>query len=86
MDTSERLTWPQLRERYPDQWVVLVDHDWHEHDLTRYNTAQVLARGVSRGEAVANAEPALGAYQSYGCRYTGTIRSPMFQLKQFVLE
>jgi predicted transposase YdaD len=27
MDTGERLTWPQVRERYPDQWVVLVDHD-----------------------------------------------------------
>jgi hypothetical protein len=40
MDSSERLTWQQIRERYPDQWVVLVDHDWQEHDLTRYNTAR----------------------------------------------
>lgn len=69
MDTSERLTWPQIRDRYTDQWVVLVDHDWQEHDLTRYNTARVLAQGASRAEAVARARPALDAYQSYGCRY-----------------
>ena len=84
MDTSERLAWQQIRERYPDQWVVLVDHDWY--DVTRYNTARVLACGASRAEAVARAQPALKAYDGYGCRYTGTIRGPMFQLKQFVIE
>jgi hypothetical protein len=86
METGERLAWQQIRERYPDQWVVLVDHDWQEHDITRYNTARVLACGASRAEAVARAQPALDAYHGYGCRYTGTIRGPMFQLKQFVLE
>ena len=84
MDTCERLTWQQIRERYPDQWVVLVDHDWH--DVTRYNTARALACGASRAEAVARAQPALDAYDGYGCRYTGTIRGPMFQLKQFMLD
>ncbi len=86
MDTSERLTWPQIRERYPDQWVVLVDHDWYEHVPARYDTARVLACGVSRAEATARAQPALDSYEGYGCRYTGTIRGPMFQLKQFELE
>ena len=86
MDISERLTWQQIRERHPGQWVVLVDHDWQEDDLTRYNTARVLACGALRAEAVARARPALDAYRCYGCRYTGTIRGPMFQLKQFVLE
>jgi hypothetical protein len=68
MDISERLTWQQIRERYPDQWVVLVEHDWDEHDLSRYTTARVLACGASRAE-VARARPALDAYDCYGCRY-----------------
>jgi hypothetical protein len=85
MDTSERLTWQQMRERYPDQWVVLVDNDWDE-DLTSYNTARILGCGASRAEAIANARPALDSYDGYGCRYTGTIRGPMFQLKQFMLD
>jgi hypothetical protein len=86
MDISERLTWKQIRERYPDRWVVLVEHDWDEHDLSRYNTARALACGGSRAEAIAHARPALDTYDCYGCRYTGTIRGPMFQLKQFLLE
>jgi hypothetical protein len=86
MDTSERLDWQQIRERYPDQWVVLVEHDWDEHDCTRYNTARSLGCGASRAEAISHARPALDAYRSWGCRYTGTIRGPMFQLKQFILE
>jgi hypothetical protein len=86
MDTTPRLTWQQIRERYPDQWVILVDHDWQEHDLSRYNTARVLACGPTRADAVAHGRPTLDAYRSYGCRYTGTIRSPMFRLKQLVLD
>ena len=42
--------------------------------------------GGSRAEAIAHAQPALDAYDCYGCRYTGTIRGPMFQLKQFKLD
>lgn len=86
MTASERLTWPQIRERYPDQWVVMVEHDWDEHNLASYTTARVLAQGASRAEAIARAEPELDTYESCGCRYTGTIRGPMFQLKQFTLE
>ena len=86
MQISERLTWPQIRERYPDQWVVLVEHDWDEVNLSSYNTARALGCGASRAEAIAHARPALDAYDGYGCRYTGTIHGPMFQLKQFLLE
>ena len=86
MEITERLTWPEIRERYPDQWVVLVEHDWDEHDLASYNTARILGCGTSRADAVARAQPALAAYKGFGCRYTGTIRGPMFQLKQFKLD
>jgi len=86
MEITERLTWPEIRERFPDQWVVLVEHDWDEHDLASYNTARILGCGTSRADAVARARPALDAYNCYGCRYTGTIRGPMFQFKQFKLD
>jgi biotin carboxylase len=86
MDISERLTFQQIRERYPNQWVVLVEHDWDEVNLSSYTTARVFACGGSRAEAIARARPALDAYQCYGCRYTGTIHSPLAQLKQFELE
>jgi hypothetical protein len=25
---EENLTWEQIKERYPDEWVELVDYDW----------------------------------------------------------
>ena len=86
MNTGERLTWPQIRDLYPDQWVVLIDHDWDETKVASYASARVVAQGPSRAAAVANAQPALDAHRSWGCRYTGTIRGPMFQLKQFMLD
>ena len=81
MEISERLTWQQIRERYPDQWVVLVEHDWDEVNLSRYDTARALGCGASRAEAIEHAQPALGVYDGYGCRYTGTIRGPLFYLE-----
>lgn len=36
MADSARLTWEQIRERYPDRWVVMADHDLQEHDPTAY--------------------------------------------------
>ncbi len=86
MDSRERLTWQQIRERYPDQWVVMADHDLEEHDPIAWKTACVLAHGATRGEAVGRAREALNDYQFYGCRYTGTIRGPLSQLRQLELE
>jgi hypothetical protein len=86
MEITERLTWPQIRERYLDQWVVLVEHDWQDDDICRYHTARILGCGGSRAEAIADAQPALAGYEGYGCRYTGTIRGPMFRLKQLLLD
>lgn len=83
---SERLTWSQIRARYPDQWVVMVDHDWDEPDRTGYNTARVLAVGATRAEAMERGRSALEPYPGYGCRYTGTIRGPLFHLKHFEIE
>lgn len=86
MDNGERLTWQQIRERYPDRWVVMADHDVDEREPVSWTTARVLAQGATRGEAVGRAREALNGYQFYGCRYTGTIRGPLSQLRQLELE
>ncbi len=86
MVNLERLTWPQIREQYPDRWVVMADHDLDEGDPGLWKTARVLAQGATRGEAVGRAREALNEYQFYGCRYTGTIHGPLSQLKQLELQ
>ena len=36
---GERLTMEEIERRYPDEWVALVDDDFHENNM-------VLSRGV----------------------------------------
>ena len=78
MITDERLTWKQICERYPEQFVVLVDHDRLPHDAAGFKTARVLAIGSSRAEAKQRARPALDSIYSWGCHFTGPVRGPRF--------
>lgn len=78
MTTDGRLTWEQICERYPEQWVLLVDHERLPHDVTGFKTARVLAVGSSRAEAKERARPQLEAYYRWGCHFTGPVRGPRF--------
>jgi hypothetical protein len=72
---GERLTWDEIRERYPDCWVVMVDHDWQAQNITELKTARVLATGATRAEAKAHARPMLDTYRAWGCHFTGEPRA-----------
>ncbi len=59
---SERLTWEEIQEKYPDQWVGLVDVKYIEDDgisvesaVIKYidKTKNELTRMAIRGEIVA---------------------------------
>ncbi len=28
MANIEKLSWDEIKRRYPDEWVALIDHDW----------------------------------------------------------
>ena len=77
MITGERLTWKQIREQYPHQWVVLIDHERLAHDLAGFKTARVLAVGNSRAEATERARPELDFIREWGCHFTGPLRGPL---------
>jgi hypothetical protein len=78
MTTDERLTWEQICERYPEQWVLLVDHERLPHDVAGFKSARVLAVGRSRAEAKERARPQLESYYRWGCHFTGPVRGPRF--------
>ena len=78
MTTDQRLTWQQICERSPEQFVVLVDHDQLPHDAAGFKTARVLAVGDSRAEAKQRARPQLDSIYEWGCHFTGPIRGPRF--------
>jgi hypothetical protein len=82
---SEPLTWEQICERYPDQWVVLVEMDRSDGDHNaRFRSARVAGAGKTRREPLDQARPLRSAYQSFGHYYTGHIRAPV--IRQLIPE
>ena len=81
---SEALTWAQICERYPDQWVVLVDVDWTEQDediLTfDFRSARVASHGPTRRETLMQARPLRPRYPEMAHRFTGQLRTPLYGL------
>ncbi|HWO17869.1 MAG TPA: hypothetical protein VNO30_03810 [Kofleriaceae bacterium] len=71
---SEPMTWEQICERYPDQWVVLVEINRPAEDHNaRFRTARVAGIGKTRREAFAQAQPFDRGYHSCANRFTGPI-------------
>ncbi|HEX3764497.1 MAG TPA: hypothetical protein VHW23_37635 [Kofleriaceae bacterium] len=78
---SERLTWKEICERYPDEWAVLVEMDWGDDDDDDIDfesgTAIVLGHFKSRKEASPFIKAAFQHYNDIGSFWTGEIRAPM---------
>jgi hypothetical protein len=71
---SEPLTWEQICERYPDQWVVLVEFDRPDEDHnTRFRTARIAGVGKTRREAFEQGRPFERGYECCANRFTGPI-------------
>lgn len=77
---SEPLTWEQIRERYPDQWVVLVEMDWLHDKGFEFRTARVAAHGKTRGEPLEQARPLRSRYTSFCNFFTGTLEGSLLRL------
>lgn len=74
---SEPLTWKEVCERYPDQWVVLVElvREGAAHDSV-LRTARVAGAGKSRREPLEQSRPLRSRYPSFAHYFTGpTVRS-----------
>lgn len=78
---SEPITWAQICERYPDQWVVLVEVDWVEKDednLTfEFHSARVATHGPTRREPLMQARPLRSRYPEMAHYFTGQVRTPL---------
>jgi hypothetical protein len=69
---TEVLTWKQICERYPDQWVALVEMDWDD-ETDEFTVARVAGHGTTR-QAPFDQMRATGlAYETVGHFYTGRI-------------
>lgn len=74
---SEPLSWDEIRRRYPDEWVALVEMDWIE-DTDEFRTARVAGHGPRRKDPLAQARPLHGQYDEIGHYYTGRASGPWY--------
>lgn len=47
---GKRLTWKQIQEKYPDQWVGLKDVEYEPHNDASIKSAVILYTDKSKGE------------------------------------
>lgn len=71
---TELLTWQQICERYPEQWVALVEMDWNE-ETDEFTTARVAGHGATRAAPYAQMRCAGLRYEQVGHFYTGRVRA-----------
>jgi hypothetical protein len=77
---SEPLTWGEIRERYPDQWVCLVEMARiEEHDF-EFRTARVVGHGKTPREPLDQARPLRERYTEIGHYYTGRLVGPSLRI------
>jgi hypothetical protein len=71
---SEPLTWEQICDRYPHQWVVLVEMVRETADYnSKLRTARVAGAGKTRREPLVQSRPLRSGYSSFGHFFTGPI-------------
>ena len=68
-------SWKEMCERYPDQWVVLVETDWLTRSSLDFRSARVVGHGT-RAEADDVADVAIQQYGGIGVFFTGRIKAP----------
>ncbi|HEX3766621.1 MAG TPA: hypothetical protein VHW23_48335 [Kofleriaceae bacterium] len=67
---SEPLTWEQICERYPDQWVCLVEMDKINDTDFDFRTARVVGHGKTRRDPLDQARPLCEQYELIGHYFT----------------
>ena len=67
---SEPMTWSEICERFPEQWIALVALDWIDDHDEPFRTALIAGCG-SRREALAQARPLRKLFDQLGPFFTG---------------
>jgi hypothetical protein len=80
---SEPMSWGEIRERFPDQWIALVALDWSDDRDEPFYTALVAGHGTHR-EALDQAKPLLKLFSPLGPFFTGDPVSAVPELPPIV--
>ena len=75
----ERLTWDEICERYPDQFVCLVDIARVERRSPEIEAAQVVGHGPTHDSAFAPIRDHAERYPRFAVRFTGMCNEPLIR-------
>lgn len=67
---SEPLAWDEICDRYPDEWVCLVEIDEINETDFEFRTARVVGHGKTRAAPYNQARPYLEQYKDFGHYHT----------------
>ncbi len=74
---SEPMTWADICEQYPDQWVCLVEIDRPRRNDIAFRTARVIGHGATRRDPWQQARLWWDRYKEIGHFFTGRIVAPV---------
>lgn len=77
---SDPLTWEQICERYPDEWVCLVEIDRIVDNNFAFRTARVVGHGKHPRDPIVQARAFRDQYMGMGHYFTGRVRTPLPRL------
>jgi hypothetical protein len=80
---SEPMTWSEICEQFPDQWIALVALDWVDDRDKPFRTALVAGHGTRR-EALQQARPLIKLFARMGPFFTGQAPADVPQLPPIV--
>ncbi len=83
---SEPLTWAAICERYPDEWVGVVDIDYDDPHVFDFRTARVVSHSKTKREALDQARPWWNHYKLIGCYFTGRLHIRPFLRPSIILD
>jgi len=70
---TERLTWAEMCERYPDEWVCIADIDYDHPRVCDFRTARVVGHSKTKREAFDQARPWWSHYKLNRGYFTGRL-------------
>ena len=79
-NAHERLTWDQICQRYPDEWVVLVEFERPDPDDLAFDAAVVLSHHKTSKAASPDVKAALKHGQEAGSFFTGQLIPPLYEI------
>jgi hypothetical protein len=83
---TEPLTWTEICERYPDEWVCLVEIDYIHPGSFEFRMARIVSRGKTRREAFDHARPWQAQYKLIGHYFTGRVAAQPLLRPALVLD